>query len=80
MTEPTERPGEEIRAGDRVKLRSTGEEGEFAGMLEAGTNMLTADSADAMPWPVARVKLAGKSKPVAVPLADLIKMMADDEE
>jgi hypothetical protein len=76
MTEPTEGSGDEIRAGDRVRLRGTGELGEFVGMLDdAGAKMLAADPYDAVPLPVARVKLAGQSKPVAVPLADLIKLI-----
>jgi hypothetical protein len=73
MTAPRERPGDEIRVGDRVKLRGTGQEGDVVEVLPAGAAMIGAWE-DAVSSAVPRVKWNGQKKPVPVPITDLIKL------
>jgi hypothetical protein len=73
MTEPSQQPGDEIRAGDKVAHRHRpGRVGHVDEVLKRGAGFFPLDL-DSEIDRVAGVKWEGEDKRVAEPVADLIK-------
>lgn len=73
MTEPTELPGDDFRAGDQVAHRESGKLGVILAVLDAGVywmaNLETAARSTA--WVV--VQWQGEQRPAVESVTDLIK-------